>query len=412
MKKKLALLLAAAAALGAGAAYAAQQGSGEPARYWITADTASGMAAAMAGGASGAADPAAMMRAMMGGQSGHAHLLNLKLATGRNAAQPAAEHLPPAGLRAGESLPLVTPRNAPAGEAPDPVLPGNMERPRGRILIYWGCGERAGAGQPAVLDFASLTAGRVPAAFRAVETGSLNPPAPGRGGTYGEWPNERARSQVPPGGSLAGAHVVRGNYTPEIRFTVAPQQDFLAPVRLTASEAAGSGAVPLSWAPVPGAKGWVATVVGAGENGDMVMWSSSAREAMPMALAMQHLSDADIARLVRERVLLPGDATQCTVPAEVASAGEGAMLTLAAFGGEANFSHPARPANAPASWRPEWTVKLLRKSSHAGLLGMDMGAMFGEAEEADEEEAEVEREAKPEGVRGRLRRGLGRILGQ
>lgn len=410
MKTAIALLAATASLAVAGATAFAQQNGGT-ATYWMTADTATGMAAAMGGGQP---DPSAMMRAMMGGGGpAHSHLLNLKLGTGRRADQPSAEHLPPAGLGAGAALPLLTPRTVPPGDGETPNLPAGMERPRGRILVYWGCGERARPGQPAVLDFAQMTAGQIPAAFRAIDVSPLTPPAPGRHATFGEWPNERARTQVPATGSLVGDHVVRGNYTPDIRFTLGRQHDFLAPVRLTASEAAGSGAVPLAWAPVPGARAWVATSVGAAENGDVVMWSSSEREAMPMALAYGHLSDADLTRLVRERVLLPGDASSCTVPAEVASAGQGAMLTVAAFGGEANFSHPARPANAPASWRPEWTVKLLRKSSHMGLLGMDMSAMMGAAEADDmDEEEEAGEEAPREGLRGRLRRGLGRIIGQ
>ena len=34
-----------------------------------------------------------------------------------------------------------------------------------------------------------------------------------------------------------------------------------------------------------------------------------------------------------------------------------------AFGPEANFSHPVRPARAPRSWAPEWTVKLRTRAS-------------------------------------------------
>jgi hypothetical protein len=53
------------------------------------------------------------------------------------------------------------------------------------------------------------------------------------------------------------------------------------------------------------------------------------------------------------------------------------MLTLAAFGGEANFTNPARPPRAPAGWRPEWLVKLRTKSTYMGLLGMNMSEMMG-----------------------------------
>ena len=36
--------------------------------------------------------------------------------------------------------------------------PGNetFERPKGRLLLYWGCGAKAGPGQPVVIDFAKV----------------------------------------------------------------------------------------------------------------------------------------------------------------------------------------------------------------------------------------------------------------
>jgi hypothetical protein len=33
---------------------------------------------------------------------------------------------------------------------------------KGRLLIYWGCGEHAPKGQPVVIDFARVAAGQVP----------------------------------------------------------------------------------------------------------------------------------------------------------------------------------------------------------------------------------------------------------
>jgi hypothetical protein len=131
--------------------------------------------------------------------------------------------------------------------------------------------------------------------------------------------------------------------------------------------------VPVVWQPVPGARAWFATAMGAAGNGDMVMWTSSENQSAPM---MDYLPDGEIARLVSSRVLLPAAADRCTVPAEVAHAGQATMFTLTAFGGEANFSHPLRPARAAASWKPDWTVKLRIKSMYMGLLGMDMNAMM------------------------------------
>ncbi|MBC2777369.1 hypothetical protein [Parasphingopyxis marina] len=397
-----AALCATVSVVGAGSAQQTSQGTTE---YWMTADTASGMASMMGGGATGGGgpDPSAAMRMMMGGGGGQAaHLLNLRLASPRTAANPEAEHVPPAVLGAGHSLPLVTPPASRRAEARNSMVPEGMERPRGRILIYWGCGDHARPGQPVVVDFAQLSAGEIPAAFGNAGISGIALPGPESRPGYGEWPNQRTRTSVPATGSLVGGHVVRGNYTPEISFTLTQQQDFLDPVRLTASEAASSGAVPLAWAPVPGSRAWLATVFGGTQRGDVIMWSSSEVQALPMALGMGHFSDADLARGVRERQLLPGETARCTVPAEVAGATEGAMLSLTAFGGEASFAHPVRPANAPASWRPEWTVTLLRKSSHMSLLGLDMSDMMG-ASERNENPAEGEGNPRRRTLLDRLR---------
>jgi hypothetical protein len=187
---------------------------------------------------------------------------------------------------------------------------------------------------------------------------------------------------VPENGSLVGEHVVRGNYSPEIHFSLAPGQDFLAPVTLVSNARSPLGSVPVQWQSVPGARAWFATAMGGGQNGDMVIWSSA--ESQTFAMAMDYLPDGEIARLVQSRVLMPAMADRCTVPSEVAAAGQGMMVMLTAFGGEANFSHPLRPARASAGWHPEWTVKFRSKATYMGLLGMNMPGMAGAPGASDE----------------------------
>jgi hypothetical protein len=400
------VILVGTSALGlAGAAAIAQPraGAGGTTTYWMTAETSSGMAAMSAG----AGNPAAMAAAMMGGRGGaresYVRNLNLQLGAGRRpAGEPSAEHLPPAGLQAGPSLPLVSPRPQSVPTVTPNQWQGGMERPRGRMLIYWGCGETARPGQPVIIDFASLTSGRVPPAFANSTFKPMMPPSPATSVTYGEWPNQRSQTRVPAAGSLVGPHVVRGNYTPDINFTLAPGQDFLAPVTLTSNSASPSGSVPLVWRPVPGARAWLASTMGAAANGDFIMWSSS--EKQMAAMAIDYLPDGEIARLLQQQVLMPASADRCTVPAEVARAAPQSMLNLVALGSEANFSHPARPARAPASWKPEWTVKLRTKSTHMSMLGMSMEQMMGETGDGEQ--------AQPQKKKNKLKRGLGKILGQ
>jgi hypothetical protein len=173
---------------------------------------------------------------------------------------------------------------------------------------------------------------------------------------------------------------------------------------LTSNSAGASGSIPLVWRPVPGARAWFGAVMGAAQNGDFIIWTSSETQAAMMAF--DYVADSDIARLVQSRVLLPATADRCTVPAEVARAAPQSMLSLIAFGGESNFSQP-RPAAAPRSWRPEWTVKLRTKSTHMGMLGMTMPGMDGD-EDGDQPRQDQGRKRKKD----RIRDGLKGILGQ
>lgn len=386
----------------AGATALAQARGSGPAVYWMSADTSSGLAGMAAGMGQGRPSAGSVMGALLGGRGNrpsYAHNLTLQLGSPRRAAgAPSAEHVPPAGLQAGPSLPLVTPQAAP--RATGPAQPwGQMERPRGRMLIYWGCGEHARPGQPTVVDFASMAAGRVPPAFANIAMKPMTPPSAATSTTYGEWPNERTQTRVPAGGSLLGEHVVRGNYTPEIRFMLGAGQDFLAPVTLVSNSAGASGSIPLVWRPVPGARAWFGAVMGAAQNGDFVIWTSSETQAAMMAF--DYVAESDIARLVQSRVLMPATADRCTVPAEVARAAPQSMLSLIAFGGESNFSQP-RPATAPRTWRPEWTVKLRTKSTHMGLLGMTMPGMGddGDGDEQPREQPGKKKKRKLPGLPG------------
>jgi hypothetical protein len=374
------------AAVAAVAAHAQQSSGGGTATYWMSAETATGMTAMAEGG--------------------QARNLTLQLGTGRRApGEPAAEHLPPATLKAGPSLPLVSPLRA-AASAPSPYS-YTGEKPKGRMLFYWGCGDHVRPGQPAVVDFASMASGKVPPAFAQAMVKYMTPPSTAAHATYGEWPNDRSKTRVPAAGSLVGDHIVRGNYTPEIKFALNPGQDFLPPVSLTSQNAAPSGAVPLVWRPISSARAWSVMTMGAAQNGDMIMWTSSEKQAA--AMMMDYLSPDEIARLVAQKVLLPGTADRCTVPQEVARSAPQSMLSMVAFGPEANFSHPMRPARAAASWKPEWAAKLRTKSTYTGLLGMDMAAMMGGRDSDDSRNDDAPRPKETKGEK--IRKGLGRILG-
>jgi hypothetical protein len=75
-------------------------------------------------------------------------------------------------------------------------------------------------------DFAKLAAGQVPK-FPMVRIANVRGPSFGRSRTYGDWPNIETRTTVPANASLRGEHLVRGNYSPDIRFSVGERTDFM-----------------------------------------------------------------------------------------------------------------------------------------------------------------------------------------
>lgn len=379
-----------------------QQNTRIIARYSLDAGTMSGMAGMGSGGGLGAA------MSMLRGGGNSARELRLKLGSTRApTGAPTGDHFIPAGMTMGASLPL---RTIPPGRAqPDPT--GPMEMPRGRLLLFWGCGERAGPGQPVVIDFAKVARGQVPPGLFAQ---GLNLPddwevTPGNSTTYGDWPNGTDAKPVPPRASLRGAHRVASTYAPEIGFDL--DTDFMAPLQVQ-STAMASGAYAMRWNAVPGATGYYAWAfsakdMGRGSVGDVVWWASSATQAFGGPL-WDWLSPAAVARLVEARTVMPSSRQECTVPAEVKQAGgEFVMANLTAFGPQRYFSYPARPANARAGWQPDWIARARFRSTSMAMLGMDMAGMAGQSGQTTDDAPPPAAKPKCRGLGGIAKRAAG-----
>ena len=388
---------------------AAAAASGGTAQYWMSAETTSGLSAqngmsAQGGRPSmlGAITGAGMSR---GNGPGYVHNLRLELGSPRRTAAPQADHFIPAGLNAGPSLPLVSPEPNRAPTTPWQGPGGGDGGANARILIYFGCGEHARAGQPVEIDLGRLArTGQTPPGMAQLAIQAMSGPNASNSATFGEWPNQRSRTPIPANGSLVGAHRIAGNYSPEINFSLAQGQDFLAPIRITQNSRAASGAVPVAWQSVPNATGYFLMAVGSRGDNTIVMWSSSEVQFNQMG-AFDYLSPAEVARLTAQRVVLQPTATQCTVPAEFNQGLQGASLMMTAFGPEANFATP-RPASAPRMWRPDWTVKLRTRSQYTGLLGQDIEAMMRGGDRSTSRDS-----PGPQPERRRRRGGLGGIVG-
>lgn len=360
-------------ALVAGPAFT--QGKGTlVARYTMDAETVSGMGA-MAKGGGGMGAAMSMLRGDASSQKAHDLIIQLGSTLAPTGA-PKATHTLPSTARFGPVLPLWTP--PPTKPIGDLVSPPEM--PKGRMLLYWGCGEKAGPGQPVVLDFAKMAKGQVPAGLyaKALTIAEEWKITRANSRTIGEWPNPDDKSRATPNASLLGPHKVSGNYTPDMNFTL--DQDFMAPIALS-SRPLPSGAVAMNWNSVPAATGYYAWVFSAkqgrgGEVSDMVWWASSATQAFggPM---WDWISPAGVRTLIGARTVMPPSQTNCTVPAEVKqNGGDFSVATLYAYGPERNFSFPPRPDNARPGWQPDWIARARFRSMTMGVLGMDMGGMM------------------------------------
>jgi hypothetical protein len=268
----------------------------------------------------------------------------------------------------GPSLPLVAPAAA-KPERESYGMPERFQRPKGRMLIYWGCGEHAGPGQPTVIDFSKMAAGQVPPGFSAMMSAmhAAQPPRAGQSAAFGEWPNDRDSRAVPASGSLVGGHKIHANYAPPIAFSLGQGQDFMPGLGLREAGGLASGAVPLGWAPASQATGYALAMFGSSGGSDVVIWSSANKpSAFP---SMDYLAPSQVRQLIASGAVLPPTASQCTLPAEVARAAQGGMVMMIGYGPEAFFSDKPKA--------PTWTTRVRHKTTASLVLGM--GDMSGDS---------------------------------
>ena len=229
------------------------------AQYWVDVATNNSSIPGMPGGLGG------MVGSMMGVGGGPQKSLDLWLYS-RNAkpASPEATHDIPPALNMGPTLPLVLPRVEKASPSEDGT-PGKMEKPKARMLFYWGCGESVRPGQPKVADTEKMSLVQFGQAMKGRSAPDRGPWGPGRA----VWPNEKNTQQVPAASSLQGDHFVHGNYAPDIKFRIGQQQDFMDPVQL-AAQGAPAESVKLEWQTIPTATGYflMAHRTSAGERRD------------------------------------------------------------------------------------------------------------------------------------------------
>jgi hypothetical protein len=112
--------------------------------------------------------------------------------------------------------------------------------------------------------------------------------------------------------------------------------------------------------------------MGGNDREEVVFWSSSEVQEMGGAL-MDYVPPAEVARLIREKVVMPPQATECTVPTEVIKAAQTPFFNFIAYGDELNLVHPPRPSDPKQAWEQQWAVKVRLKSTASALLAEGMG---------------------------------------
>jgi len=272
----------------------------------------------------------------------------------------------PQGMRMGASLPLEPFKPAP----PPPSMPGiptdpsQVQPPRGRVLLYWGCSVDVRSGQPRIIDFATAT----PQQWQSVYQGRY---VPERGATaeagHSIWPNDRDKRTLPDGNSLLGDHTITGDGVPAgFRFPIGSNQDLMPAIDLS-TQGDLQGSVLLQWRTIPTARSYFISAFGAKGN-DFIIWTSSELPDAGIAL-FDYLPNAAIDRWMNDKILLPATATQCAVPKGIFAGTEGAFLRMIAYGQEANLLFPARPADPRVVWEQQWAVRVRVKSTATSLLG-------------------------------------------
>lgn len=380
--QSLALLLGGACTATVFAQSQAQVVKPPVAQAWIDIATFSGMGMPMG---AGGANPMSALGGLLGGGGGGAgqnrfgntqtmspgRWVDVTLMTRANPQLADAQQAVPAAFLS-PPLKLQSPKET-RGSAPDPaderVVEPDQERPKGKMLLYWGCGETVRAGQPLVVDFATATPAELGRAFqsrRATQRGTHS--AQGRP----VWPSVPDARMVPAQASLVGEHAFSGQGVPEgFRFQIPSQQDLMPPIALRQQQQS-SGATLLEWQALPTARAYFASAMGARGQNEMIVWSSSELPDLGFSL-LDYQTNPAVDRWLAEKVLLAPQTTRCAVPKGVF--GDGAMLRLIAYGSELNLAQPPRPTDPKIAWEPVWSVKLRVKSVAMAMLGMDMGDM-------------------------------------
>jgi hypothetical protein len=187
---------------------------------------------------------------------------------------------------------------------------------------YWGCGETIRQGQPKVSVSGQTPPDPTPSA-PALPTGS-----------YAYWPGYDGKP-LKPEASAVGTYTLDANYGGTASVTLGPEQDFLGTVHLVGVPKKFDLEKPLvvKWKPVPRALAYILNACG-GNAGETVTWTSSADRLAAQGIEDRPFSASEITELINAKVLLPPNATTCTIPSGIFKGSDSVFLTVTAIGAD------------------------------------------------------------------------------
>ena len=376
-------------------------------QYWLSVATENmsvpGMSAEEMSGLEG------MMMGKMSGM-GPRKSLTLQLNSPKTVPpDPEAAHDIPPGQKMGQTLPLIIPEREKPVRSDDEDI--TYEKPKLRMLMYWGCSETVRPGQPKVLDTEKMSMIDFGKAMSGRRGSRQYPPSLRAGWAYAEWPNKQNRREVPRGSSLEGEHFVHGNYSPDIKFSVDEKHDFMAPVEFSSVKGGLADSIKFQWKKIPTALGYFAMAMASNEKtGEMVIWSSSEPQDPGYGL-MNYLAPADVHRFIKEKVVMGPEVTNCSIPQGIFKEAKGAVVQFIGYGDELNIAWPPKPKDSKKPHDYIWAMKLRNKSTGMLPLGQEDGKeerrTRSRQAEQDEKSADTEKsEEEPQKKKGGLIRGI------
>lgn len=309
--------------------------------------------------------------------------LDVSVMTRNEPALSEATQIVPSGMNINPALKLNVPPpekyDPPVQREDEPVEP-KYEKPKGKMLLYWGCGDTVRSGQPRVFDAANANLNDLQKFFSGMRNSTTRGARSAQGNP--SWPNKPDDRKVPEAASLLGEHQFSGKGIPDsFKVTLGEAQDFMQPYAI--AQRNDNGVVRLEWPSVANARGYFISAIGARSAGnkdssgkdeaEMVIWTSSEVPELGFALN-DYQTNAAIDKWIKEKAVMPSTATQCAVPKgiftdESGNVSGGGMLRATAYGSEAFFAYPPRPADVKITWEPQWQTKVRLKSTFMSMLG-------------------------------------------